>query len=262
MRCGACSALHRSAVSLTAGERNVDHLTGLARTTPAAALQAQHGAALWMKISLAQGVLNTAAQRFWSSANLAQLFPSFLLELYSLVSCSVPLMSAAFERASALAEEDPLAAMTASYLEEHIREESHHDEWLLNDLVAAGMDRASLLRRAPGANVARLVGAQYCWIRHAHPAALFGYLAMIEGNPPLPQHLQEIQQLTGYPPEAFRCLHLHAADDIEHLNELHTTITRLPLSATEVALISTSAFTTMQGLISILDELTAQQEAA
>ncbi len=221
----------------------------------------QAGAALWMKITLAQGVLNTAAQRFWSHPAMPRMFPQFLIELYSLVSCSVPLMQAAFERASELSATDPLAAITAAYLEQHILEESHHDEWLLNDLTEAGMDRAALLQRVPGANVARLVGAQYCWIRHAHPAALFGYLAVIEGNPPLPQHLNEIQQLTGYPPEVFRCLHLHAADDIEHLNELRSTIARLPLQDAEAALISMSAFATMQGLASIFAELEEQQQA-
>jgi hypothetical protein len=242
----------------------VDNLTEVgevsAASTHAGVNPAQAGAALWMKITLAQGVLNTAAQRFWSHPAMPRMFPQFLIELYSLVSCSVPLMSAAFERASELSAVDPLAAITAAYLEQHILEESHHDEWLLNDLTEAGMDRAALLQRAPSANVARLVGAQYCWIRHAHPAALFGYLAVIEGNPPLPQHLNEIQQLTGYPPEVFRCLHLHAADDIEHLNELRSTIARLPLHDAEAALISTSAFATMQGLASIFEELEEQQQ--
>jgi len=250
----------RAAPPLTTGERNVNSAE-LTRA-PHAPPPGQHGAALWMKITLAQGLLNTAAQRFWSQPNLPRLFPSFLRELYSLVSCSVPLMNAACKRAMELSAADPLASRTAAYLEQHIREEAHHDEWLLNDLIAAGMDRATLLHRAPSAGVAQLVGAQYRWIRHAHPAALFGYLAVIEGNPPLPQHLQEIQQLTGYPSEAFRCLHLHAADDVEHLNELRATITGLPLSAEEAALISTSAFTTMQGLVSILEELTTQQQAA
>lgn len=240
-------------------EHTLDHLTEvgevIAASTDARTGPAQAGAALWMKITLAQGVLNTAAQRFWSHPAMPRMFPSFLCELYSLVSCSVPLMRAAFERASELSAADPLAAITAAYLEQHIVEESHHDEWLLNDLAEAGMDRSALLHRAPSANVARLVGAQYCWIRHAHPAALFGYLAVIEGNPPLPQHLHEIQQLTGYPPEAFRCLHLHAADDIEHLNELRSTIARLPLQSAEAALICTSAFATMQGLASIFVEL-------
>lgn len=216
------------------------------------------GSALWAKIALAHGLLNTAAQRFWSHADLHRLFALFQLELYSMVACSVPLMRAASERASELAGRDPLAAVTAKYLEQHIEEESHHDEWLLDDIVALGMDRTTVLRRNPSANVAQLVGAQYCWIHHAHPAALFGYLAMIEGNPPLAEHLDEIQLQTGHPPEAFRCLRLHAADDIEHLNELRSTITGLPLSSTEAALISTSAFATLQGLISVFDDLMAK----
>jgi hypothetical protein len=228
-------------------------------STPAAALP---GAALWMKIVLAQRLLNTAAQRFWLHPELPRLFPSFLVELYSLVHCSVPLMTAAFERATELTAKDPLAAITASYMEQHIQEESHHDEWLLDDLVFAGMDRATLLRHTPSANVARLVGAQYCWIRHAHPAALFGYLAVIEGNPPLPQHLDEIQLLTGYPTEAFRCLHLHAADDIEHLRELRATVTQLPLLESDAALISASAFATVQGLVAIFEDIATERRAA
>jgi hypothetical protein len=225
-------------------------------------LSASHGSVLWMKIALAQRLLNSAAQRFWSHPNLPQMFTSFLLELYSLVTCSVPLMSAAYERASALAPTDALAARCAAYLQQHIEEERHHDEWLLNDLVASGMDRATLLRRPPSANVARLVGAQYCWIRHAHPAALFGYLGVIEGNPPLAEHLEEIRIQTGYPAETFRCLHLHAADDIEHLEELRTTITGLPLTDAGEALIATSAFATLEGLICILEDLVARQEPA
>jgi hypothetical protein len=55
-------------------------------------------------------------------------------------------------------------------------------------------------------------------------------------------------------------LHLHAADDIEHLNELRSTIARLPLRSAEAALISMSAFATMQGLASIFAELEEQQQ--
>jgi hypothetical protein len=219
------------------------------------------GGVLWLKMTLAQSLLNTAAQRFWSHPKLTQFFPSFLVELYSLVRCSVPLMSAARERAVALATTEAklsgstLAAITAKYLEQHIEEELHHDEWLLNDVVASGMDRAHLLGLAPSATVARLVGAQYCWIRHAHPAALFGYLGIIEGNPPLASHLEEIRLQTGYPAETFRCMHLHAADDVEHLRELRITIEGLPLSASEEGLIAASAFATLEGLVCLMEEL-------
>jgi hypothetical protein len=216
------------------------------------------GALLWVKIQLSQQLLNSAAQRFWSSGKLPTLFPSFLLELYSLVSCSVPLMQAAYQRASELATAEPLAAQTAEYLKQHIIEEAHHDEWLLDDLVASGMDRTSVLSRWPSASIASLVGAQYCWIRHAHPAALFGYLAVIEGNPPLAEHLNEIQAQTGFPPESFRCLHQHAADDIEHLDDLRTTIARLPLQPQHETLIAMSAFATVEGLIRVFEGLTIE----
>jgi Iron-containing redox enzyme len=213
------------------------------------------GSLLWLKIELSQRILNTSAQQFWSSENLARLFPSFLLDLYSLVSCSVPLMRAAHQRASELAFGDVLAAKIVPYLEEHIEEETHHDEWLLNDLVASGMDRTSVVNRWPTASVASLVGTQYCWIHHAHPAAIFGYLAVIEGNPPLAEHLNELQLRTGFPPEAFRCLHQHAADDIEHLKELRATVISLPLSPQHESLIATSAYATADGLIRIFEDL-------
>ena len=224
-------------------------------TNAAADARERRGAAVWMKIVLAQKLLNTAAQRFWCGESVARRLPSFLLELYSMVRCSVPLMTAAFERASELAADDPLAAIAAAYLERHIREERHHDEWLLDDMAFAGLDRAEVQGRAPSANVARLIGAQYCWMRHAHPAALFGYLAVIEGNPPLPRHLAEIQSVSGYPPEVFRCLHQHAADDIEHLTELRATIMELPLSESNAALISMSALATLEGLVDIFESL-------
>jgi len=219
-------------------------------------LSASLGSAVCLKITIFQRLLNTAAQRFWCHPELPRFFPSFLLELYSLVSCSVPLMSAACARAEELATTDLLAARTAEYLKRHIEEEAHHDEWLLDDLVAGGMERAEVLRHAPSADVVRLIDAQYGWIRHAHPAALFGYLGVIEGNPPLAEHIEELRIQTGYPAETFRCMRLHAAEDVEHLRELRETIASLPLTEINAALISKSAVATVEGLINILEGLT------
>jgi hypothetical protein len=224
------------------------------------AIQSTHsGYALWMKITLTHSLLNVAAQRFWMRPELPAFFPRYLLELHSMMRCAVPLLRSGYEWAAELAPSDPLAARAAVYLRAHVDEEMHHDEWLLDDMIAAGMERDTILRHTPSPQVAQLIGAQYYWIRHAHPAALFGYLAVLEGNPPLEQHLDEIQQITGYPPEAFRCLRLHAADDIEHLHELQATIEQLPLTAQAAELISASAFATMHGVVALLDQLTASK---
>ena len=223
-------------------------------------LSAGHGAALWMKITLAQGLLNTAAQRFWSDPEMPRFFPAFLVELYSIVRCSVPLMERALARAEELAPHDELARVTAGYLRLHIAEERHHDEWLLDDLVAAGMDREALLKNPSSANAARLVGAQYCWIEHAHPASIFGYLGIIEGNPPLPQHIEEIRRQTGYPSDVFRSMHLHAVHDVDHLAALKATMLALPLTAADERFIATSAFATLESLVRILEDIASGGE--
>jgi hypothetical protein len=54
-------------------------------------------------------------------------------------------------------------------------------------------------------------------------------------------------------------MHLHAADDVEHLRELRATITELPLTDTSSALIASSAFATMEGLVCILEDLIANK---
>lgn len=200
-------------------------------------------------------MLVSAASRFWTHPSLPRLFPLFLSELYTLVRCSVPLMRSALRRAGELAPGDPLSAHTAEYLVRHIDEETHHDEWLLEDMVACGFDRATVLSLTPSPNVAALIGAQYCWIFHAHPVALFGYLAAVEGNPPLSRHLIQIEKDTGFPAQAFRCLHEHAEQDADHQEELKSVMHSLPLDAGTSSLITMSGFSTIHGLSRIFRDL-------
>ena len=86
----------------------------------------------------------------------------------------------------------------------------HHDEWILEDLEVVGVDRAEVLERPVAATIAGLVGAQYYWAQHCHPAALLGYLLVIEGNPPTPDLVHRLVEQTGHPRQAFRFLEKHA----------------------------------------------------
>ncbi len=225
-----------------------------ATTAGAAGIVPGGGRAAWLRITLARQMLNAAAQRFWTHPEAARLFLPYMVETYTMVHCALRAMREAYDLSAELALADPVAAILAPYLRRHMDEERHHDDWLLDDLVVAGLDRASIAGRYPGAQVAQLVGAQFLWIRHAHPVALFGFLGVLE-DPPTMQHVDELERLTGLPTDAFRCLRLHVTHDVDHSRELREVVESLPLTQAQADLIATSAFSTLQCIAALMEEL-------
>jgi hypothetical protein len=155
-------------------------------------------------------------------------------------------MEAARARAAELAPTDAVAAGVARYLARHIREERHHDDWLLADLVALGVTRESVMARMPSPTVAALVGAQYYWIWHYHPVAVLGYIAVLEGTPPDAEHVETIIARTGLPRTAFRTILTHADLDPHHRDGLDRALDALPLSDDQAGTVAVSAFTTIR----------------
>lgn len=215
----------------------------------------RHGEQLWQKIGLVKPYLNVSAHAFWTHPRLAEMLPEFYFALYSSVRSSVPLMETARDCACSRAGSDPVATQTAEYLAVHIREELHHDEWLLEDMLAMGMDRATILRRPPPPAIAALVGAQYYWVLHSHPVAVLGYLAVLEGDPPSAAQVSDIQARTGLPPQAFRTLLKHAQLDPHHSQQLKRTLDQMPLQQEHTTLLGFSAFHTIQQLTHVFEEI-------
>jgi hypothetical protein len=148
-----------------------------------------------------------------------------------------------------------VASLLAEYLSHHLVEERDHDAWLLNDMEACGIDRKLALTRPVPGPIAALLGAQTYWALQEHPVAFLGYIAVVEGNPPMRQHLDQIRESTGFPDEAFRCLREHADADQGHAAELREFIDSLPLSARHHQLIALSTFETIEALSRIFDQL-------
>jgi Iron-containing redox enzyme len=219
-----------------------------------------HSGILWHKLGMAEGRLEAASYRFWTHSDLRALFPRFLLELHSTMRCGLALMATV--RDCAAGRTDAVAVQTAQYLTRHIEEELHHDEWLLEDMAALGIDGRSALHRPPSMAVASLVGAQYCWAFRAHPVALLGYLAVLEGRPPLLEQLQDIQDRTGFPDDGFRCLREHADKDLAHIAELNDTLDMMPLQPEHQTLIAKSAFHTIDALGCLFEGLLEVHEAS
>jgi hypothetical protein len=209
---------------------------------------------LQRKLDLVIPHLNVAAAALWDHPRLTELYPGFLRTLHSIVRASVPLMELAVERARNM-RLDPVSAGIASYLSQHIPEERHHDDWLLEDLEILGIDRAEGLQSVPSATVASLVGSQYYWILHYHPIAFLGYLAIAEGNPPRVDHLEEVVRRTGLPRAAFRTLFKHAELDPHHNREFRQVLDHLPLTPENSTILGLSAFHTVHLLAHVFEEV-------
>ena len=215
---------------------------------------ATHSRVLWTKIRFAEGRLLSASDLFWTHPHLASLLPQFLIQLHRVMHGGISLMRTAKDRAL-LFPDDPVAARTASYLEMHIEEEKDHDQWLLSDIESLGIDPTDVLRATPLPATVSLLGAQYFWMFHMHPVAIFGYLIVLEGYPPLVHQLEQIRRSTGLPTSAFRCLISHAEDDPDHIDTLNRTLDSMPLTPDQSKYLALSAFHTIDAVASILEEL-------
>lgn len=206
-------------------------------------------------------VLRATGRRLIEHPRIAALYPEYLITMHGVIRASVPLMETALARAEREGD-DPVCAQLAEYLEEHIPEEHDHDEWLLQDLEVLGVERSSVLTRAPSSTAAALVGAQYYWIHHYHPVALLGYISLLEGYPPVQEDVEELIERTGYPREAFRTLAGHAELDLGHRDELNAAIDALPLTEQQAALLARNALYTVHMTTRVFTEVIDRADTA
>ncbi|WP_413230202.1 iron-containing redox enzyme family protein [Kitasatospora herbaricolor] len=201
-------------------------------------------AALHLKLGLAAPALNAAMAELWRPAGLVERYGRYLRTMHEVIRASVPLMELAARRCVERGPADPVAGPLARYLERHIEEERGHDDWLLADLAAAGLDPAEPLRRQPPPAVARLVGPQYYWIEHFHPVSLLGYITVLEGNAPAPWLAARLAADTGLPGAAFQTVNHHAVLDCDHSAELDRFLDGLPLDRAQETAVAVSALHT------------------
>lgn len=207
------------------------------------------------KIDLVGQPFAAACQRLFTSPRIAELFPSYLIQVHTIIRTTVPLMEAGVRQAQAMSGADPVAAGVATYLARHVDEERDHDEWLLTDLEVLGIDRSTVLARVPSASIAALVGSQYYWVLHYHPVALLGYFAFSEGYPPSTWLIEDLIARTGFPRAAFRTMAKHGQLDEHHREELDVAIDSLPLTADHEEVLGISAMSGMGLLARSIEEV-------
>jgi hypothetical protein len=206
------------------------------------------------------GPFSDAWRRLLDEPGLAALWPAYLVTEHEIIRATVPLTVAARNRAASSA--DPICASLVTYLDEHVGEEDGHDERLLEDLEALGVERETVARRMPSPTVAQLVGAQYYWIEHHHPIAFLGFVAVMEGFPPTPTLMRTLRMRTGLPEAAFRTYDEHGRLDPGHRDHLDETIDSLGVTPAHEEIIGLSALSTVALLPRTIDELLATQRSS
>lgn len=219
----------------------------------------RHSEILRLKIRLAESQLGRASDAIVHHPDVAQLYPEMLFRTHCVARASAPLMQAALDEAGRRVS-DPVCAGMRDYLVQHIVEEREHAAWIAQDLASLGTSATELARRIPPANVASAVGAHYYWIKHYHPAAVLGYIAVLEGAAPRLSWVEDLMARTKLPAQAFRTLKLHAAADVEHTRDLDSLLDRLPLEQVHHDLLRESAFLTIDAFSRELEAVLRRHE--
>ena len=105
---------------------------------------------------------------------------------------------------------------------EYIEEEIGHEEWILNDIAAAGGDAEAVRASHPELPAEVMVAYAYDLVNRGNPAGFFGMVFVLEGTSVALAltAADRIQQALGLPNKAFSYLRSHGTLDQEHTKHL------------------------------------------
>ena len=115
-----------------------------------------------------------------------------------------------------------------------------------------------MLRKLPSTEVAALVGSQYYWICHYHPAFLLAYFVVMECDPLDLADIVLFNERTGFPAAAFRTMEAHARLDPGHGQDLFRFLETCSLSDQVFEGWSTCSISTSGYLARIFADIGAQ----
>jgi pyrroloquinoline quinone (PQQ) biosynthesis protein C len=136
----------------------------------------------------------------------------FLAQAYHHVRQTVPLLMATGARL------DGRRAWLRVAMAEYIREEAGHEEWILQDIAAAGGDADAVRRSEPGRPCELLVAYAWDHVLRRDPLGFLGMVHVLEGTSVrgATQAALALQASLGLPAQAFTYLSTHGALDRDH----------------------------------------------
>ena len=112
---------------------------------------------------------------------------------------------------------------------EYIEEEIGHEEWILNDIAAAGGDAQAVRVSGPELPAELMVAYAYDLVNRGNPAGFFGMVFVLEGTSVALALMaaDRIQAALDLPDAAFSYLRSHGTLDQEHTKHLANLVDRM-----------------------------------
>ncbi|MCU7939860.1 MAG: iron-containing redox enzyme family protein [gamma proteobacterium symbiont of Bathyaustriella thionipta] len=143
-----------------------------------------------------------------------QTYQAFLTEAYHHVKHTTPLLMACGSRIPQDKE------WLRNALAEYIEEELGHQEWILNDITATGMNAEHVRFGQASQATELMVAYAYDLIMRINPIGFFGMVLVLEGTSIAlaTNAAGNIQEKLSLPDSAFSYLTSHGSLDIEHMS--------------------------------------------
>jgi pyrroloquinoline quinone (PQQ) biosynthesis protein C len=140
-------------------------------------------------------------------------YTAFLTEAYHHVKHTLPLLMACGARLPERLE------WLRQAMSEYISEERGHQEWILNDLRACGVDAEQVRHGTPSASVELMVAYAYDTIARGNPVAFLGMVLVLEGTSVslASKAADALRAALDLPASAFSYLSSHGSLDQSHI---------------------------------------------
>jgi pyrroloquinoline quinone (PQQ) biosynthesis protein C len=162
-------------------------------------------------------------QRTLSGEITLQDYVAFLTQAYHHVKHTVPLLMAVGSRLPE--DKEWLREAVAEYIEEELG----HQEWILNDIAACGVDKEEVRQSQPSAATELMVAYAYDTVNRVNPIGFFGMVHVLEGTSvtTADKAASSIKDALNLPAKAFSYLRSHGALDVEHVKFFESLMDRI-----------------------------------
>ncbi len=185
---------------------------------------------------------------------------AYLTQAYHHVSHTVPFL---FSMGAAL---PPSKRWLQQSLIHYLEEEVGHENWILNDIAAAGGDKKIAQTSEPSTETKALIAYNYDYIQRKNPVGFLGMVFMLESTSTQIAHqgADAVKTALELPNQAFSYLYSHGELDISHMEFFEKTVNKVtdPIDQAAIIEVAKDTFHLFAALLRAIPYQDEHQHAA